>query len=252
MLAPLVAKPKIKSAEPQRSAVAAHRLGPTAVAQKQLLLRTIGNQGMQQLLAQRAGALSNAPGPIQAKLKVGAVNDSLEHEADRVTDQVMRMPAPGVSAAAAPQVSRKCAGPQAAVGEAPASVHEVVRLPGQPLDAATRGFFEPRFGQDFSSVRVHTGAAAEQSAREVNANAYTVGHNMAFDAGQFAPGTHEGGRLIAHELTHVVQQSGSDGIHVSQRSEKRGLSLHAPDIDPLLQRDAASSITPWNWTMFRL
>jgi len=72
---------------------------------------------------------------------------------------------------------------------------------------------EPRFGHDFSQVRVHSGAVAEQSAQEVNANAYTVGHNIVFAAGRFAPQTQEGQRLIAHELTHVVQQSGSNGSH---------------------------------------
>jgi hypothetical protein len=237
MFAPPVAKPK--SASRDRSAVAAQRPGQTALAQWQLLQRTIGNQAMNRLLAQRAGAASNAPGPIQAKLKVGAVNDPLEHEANRVAGQVMGMPAPGVSVAAAPpQVSRKRAdgegetlqrkpaGPQAASSQAPASVHGVLRSPGQPLDAATRGFFESRFGQDFSGVRVHTDAAAEQSARDVNANAYTAGHNMVFGAGRFAPGTQEGRLLLAHELTHVVQQSG--GALAIQR---------APDSDS--DRDAA-------------
>ena len=71
-------------------------------------------------------------------------------------------------------------------------------------------FFEPRFGHDFSQVRVHSGGAAEQSAREVNANAYTVGQNIVFGAGRFAPDTHEGRRLLAHELTHVVQQKVGD------------------------------------------
>jgi len=172
---------------------------------------------------------------LQPKLIIGEVNDPLEHEADRVADQVMRMTGPEVSAAAAPpQVSRKCtaceeeklqkkeAGPQAATGEAPGIVHEVLRSPGQPLDATTLAYFGPRFGRDFSSVRVHTGAAAGQSARDVNAHAYTVGRNMVFDAGRFAPGTHDGQRLIAHELTHVVQQSGSDGIRVDRTAEKRG------------------------------
>ena len=107
-------------------------------------------------------------------------------------------------------------GPQAAGGEAPAIVHEVLRSPGQPLDAATRTFFEPRFGRDFSQVRVHAGAAAEQSARDVNAHAYTVGHNIVFGAGRFAPGTNEGRRLIAHELTHVMQQERS-GVAAIQR-----------------------------------
>jgi hypothetical protein len=91
----------------------------------------------------------------------------------------------------------------------PPIVHEVLRSPGQPLDAATRRIMEPRFGHDFSQVRVHSGRAAEQSARDVNANAYTVGHNVVFGTGRLAPGTHEGRRLIAHELTHVVQQSRS-------------------------------------------
>jgi hypothetical protein len=185
-----------------------------------LLQRTIGNQAMLRLLAQRAGANRSAPGPIEAKLKVGVIDDPLEHEADRVADQVMRMPAPEISVTASPpQLSRKCAdceeeeeklqrksaGPQAATREAPAIVHEVLRSPGQPLDAETRGFFEPRFGQDFSSVRVHTGAPAEQSAHDVDARAYTVGHSIVFNAGQFAPETREGRRLIAHELTHVTQ-----------------------------------------------
>ena len=89
---------------------------------------------------------------------------------------------------------------------------------------------EQRFGHDFSRVRVHSGAAAEQSARDVNANAYTVGHNIVFGAGRFAPGTHEGRRLIAHELTHVVQQSGANGIRTDQSNGKRGLSpVYAAD-----------------------
>src|SRR5271165_6780790 len=77
------------------------------------------------------------------------------------------------------------------------------------MDASTRAYFEPRFGHDFSRVRVHVGAAAERSALDVNAQAYTVGDDIVFGAGRFAPGTLEGRRLLAHELTHVVQQSGT-------------------------------------------
>lgn len=85
--------------------------------------------------------------------------------------------------------------------------------PGQPLDAGTRAFMEPRFGQDFSQVRVHTDAKAAESTQAVNAVAYTVGRNVVFGAGQYAPGTSEGRRLMAHELTHVVQQGeDSNGI----------------------------------------
>jgi len=85
-------------------------------------------------------------------------------------------------------------------------VHEVLRAPGQPLDAETRAFFEPRFGHDFSRVRVHTDSKAAESAQAVNALAYTVGPDVVFGAGQFAPRLNAGQRLLAHELTHVIQQ----------------------------------------------
>lgn len=95
---------------------------------------------------------------------------------------------------------------------APTIVHDVLRSSGQPLDAAARSFFEPRFGHDFSSVRVYTDAKASESARAVNALAYTVGRNVVFDAGQYAPQSPVGRRLMAHELTHVVQQSQTSGF----------------------------------------
>ena len=77
---------------------------------------------------------------------------------------------------------------------------------------------EQRFGRDFSRVQVHTGAAAEQSAQDVDAAAYTVGHDLVFASGQFAPGTPQGRRLIAHELTHVVQQSGAGGRQIQRKA----------------------------------
>ena len=79
---------------------------------------------------------------------------------------------------------------------------------GYPLSENNRAFFEPRFGRDFSQVRMHTDTHAAESARMVNARAFTVGRNVVFGAGQYAPGASEGRRLMAHELTHVVQQSG--------------------------------------------
>ncbi len=82
----------------------------------------------------------------------------------------------------------------------PPIVHEVLRAPGQPLDTATRAVMEPRFGHDFSGVRVHTGARAAESARAVHALAYTVGRDVVFGAGQYAPATSAGRRLLAHEL----------------------------------------------------
>jgi hypothetical protein len=93
---------------------------------------------------------------------------------------------------------------------APPIVHEVLRSPGRPLDSATRAFMEPRFGHDFSQVRVHTDGKAAESAQAVNARAYTVGRDVVFGAGQHAPQTIAGRRLMAHELTHTLQQARGD------------------------------------------
>ncbi len=95
---------------------------------------------------------------------------------------------------------------QAEPSEVPPIVHEVLRSSGQPLDADTRALMESRFGHDFSQVRVHTDARADESARAVNAQAYTVKQDIVFGAGQHAPTTNEGKQLLAHELTHVLQQ----------------------------------------------
>jgi hypothetical protein len=158
-------------------------------------------------------------GPIQRKLKVGAIDDPLEHEADRVAHQVMCMPASdAVTTFSRPQVSRKCdkcedeklqkkeTGPQTAASEAPASVHETLGSPGQPLDQESRAFFEPRFGRDLSEIRVHADARAAESAHSVYARAYTVGNHLVFGRDQYAPHTADGRHLLAHELTHTLQQ----------------------------------------------
>lgn len=92
------------------------------------------------------------------------------------------------------------------------SVSRVLDSAGQPLDGATRSFMESRFGHDFSGVRVHTDARAQESARAVNALAYTVGRDVVFGSGQYAPRTKEGRRLIAHELTHTLQQSSANAL----------------------------------------
>jgi hypothetical protein len=89
---------------------------------------------------------------------------------------------------------------------APPVVHDVLGSPGQPLDAQTRTFMEPRFGHDFSRVRIHADVRAAESARAVEARAYTVGSDIVFGSGQYAPHTAVGQRLLAHEITHVLQQ----------------------------------------------
>ena len=109
----------------------------------------------------------------------------------------------------------------------PPLVSEVLRSPGQPLDTNTRAFMQPRFGYDFSSVRVHTDAKAAESARAVNALAYTVGRDVVFGGGQYLTGTNMGQKLMAHELTHVVQQSKAtawqaDGQPARRRLRARG------------------------------
>ena len=115
-------------------------------------------------------------------------------------------------------VLHRRAAPGAGQGAVPHIVHDVLRSPGQPLDAASRAFFEPRFGHDFSRVRVHADARAAESARAVNALAYTVGRDIVFANRSSIPGTVEGAHVLAHELAHVVQQRTTAGISHEVRS----------------------------------
>ena len=89
---------------------------------------------------------------------------------------------------------------------APPIVHDVLRSPGHPLDAAAKAFMEPRFGHDFNRVQVHTDELASTSAAAVASRAYTVGADVVFRQGEYSPATMEGRRLLAHELAHVIQQ----------------------------------------------
>ena len=180
---------------------------------------------------------SAAPG---RGLSIGALDDPAERQADRMADRVMRMPdfAPAHEARSAGGTSRTnllrrkcaCGGSAGSAAEcddcaaerkgalrrraadgagphqAPPIVHDVLRAPGRALDASTRAFFEPRFGQDFSGVRVHLDGRAAESARAVHALAYTVGTDIVFGAGQYAPNSSQGRHVLAHELAHVVQQ----------------------------------------------
>ncbi|PMR66909.1 hypothetical protein CR158_06965 [Halomonas heilongjiangensis] len=109
---------------------------------------------------------------------------------------------------APPALTRRSSGaPTGHQTEVPSSVHHTLQTPGEPLSRSARAFFEPRFGHDFGNVRVHHDAMAAQSARDVKAHAYAVGQHIAFDHGQYAPESHAGRELIAHELAHVVQQA---------------------------------------------
>jgi hypothetical protein len=125
--------------------------------------------------------------------------------------------------------------PETTIPQPPALVSNGLLSSGQPLDSATRAYFEPRFGHDFSRVRVHSDARASEFARLIDANAYTTGRDIVFGADRFAPGTTEGRRLIAHELTHVVQQSdahGAGGTAVPATSVQRDSSSSSPLMSP--------------------
>jgi len=150
---------------------------------------------------------------VQAKLLVGSSDDPLEDEAERFADEAIGMPAPAAGAEGlAPRIDRRVDSglplqPVLAADKTLPRVQQVLNTPGAPLDAATRAFMERRFERSFESVRIHADESAAQSARDIEAAAYTFGSHVVFGAGRYAPATANGQRLLAHELTHVVQQS---------------------------------------------
>ncbi|MDJ0836712.1 MAG: DUF4157 domain-containing protein [Acidobacteriota bacterium] len=171
---------------------------------------------------------------IQTDLKVGAPDDAFEREADHTAEQVMRMPdtaQPPPISGGQPGIQRVCdecedelqrksdeeeeeeivqtrteSGTTPKIDPGTESAIHAQRSGGRPLDATTRAFFEPRFGYDFSNVRIHSGEQAASTAESLNARAYTLGRDIVFGRNNYAPQTEDGKRLLAHELTHVVQQ----------------------------------------------
>ncbi|MEO5658412.1 MAG: DUF4157 domain-containing protein [Polaromonas sp.] len=143
---------------------------------------------------------------LQTKLAIGASHDPMEREAERVADQVMAAPARFPVNATPPCIQRQSERASDEPGMAPASVDRILATSGKPLEIQTRRDLEPRFGHDFSQVRVHTDGDAGNTARAVKARAYTFGGHIVFGDGQYAPATASGKRLLAHELVHVVQQ----------------------------------------------
>ncbi|MGD9250054.1 MAG: DUF4157 domain-containing protein [Desulfobacterales bacterium] len=185
---------------------------------------------------------------LQAKLTVGAPNDAYEQEADQVADAVMRMPEEALARqpleeeeelvqtkpvdreGCCPDLQRQAEEeeeellqPKRQGGEAVAAGPDLEqalaasRGGGRPLPEESRSFFEPRMGLDLSIVQVHTGAPAADLSRRVNARAFTLGADIYFGAGEFAPGSFEGKKLLAHELTHVVQQRSASAATSLQR-----------------------------------
>lgn len=176
---------------------------------------------------------------IQPKLTIGAPNNIYEQEADRVADQVMAMPDPELQRQPEneeeeetlltkpladqiiPVVQRQEESleneelqSKTKPGETPMITPSLesrissLKGGGQPLNADVRSFFEPRFGHDFSHVRIHADSDASDTAKSVVARAFTLGKDIVFSSGQYTPGSEEGKKLLAHELTHVIQQGG--------------------------------------------
>ncbi|MDC8005365.1 DUF4157 domain-containing protein [Aureisphaera galaxeae] len=164
--------------------------------------------------------------PVQRKLSIGASNDAYEVEADRVADKVVGVSSGqvNVSSQTGALVQRKCTDCEkeegiqmkatsqtGAGGTASSALTQQIqnnRGGGNAMDASTQNFMESRFGANFSGVKIHTDSQAIQMSRELNAQAFTVGNDIYFNAGKYNPNSISGKHLLAHELTHTIQQGG--------------------------------------------
>ncbi len=229
------------------------------------------------------------PPRVQAKLTIGQPNDKYEQEADRVADEVMRMPEPRLQRQAeekeeaeeliqakplveqiTPLVQRQVEPEEEeeeeeeeilqakdVSGKTPEVTPDLesrihaLKGGGQSLPESTRSFFEPRFGYDFGQVCIHTGISAATTARAINGHAFTVGRNIVFARGQYAPESISGKHLMAHELTHIIQQEGgSQTKFTAAQSEgkyeqENGQVIHR-------QMITQKGRTPDNWEILRM
>ena len=211
-----------------------------------------GNLAVQQLFRS---------GHIQAKLAISQPGDPDEEEADRVADRVMRMAEPGPIGSRPSSIQRKCAAGEAGGATCPKCEEEEkirrketpghtpqaaslghsqvagLRGGGQPLPPSARAFFEPRFGRDFSHVRVHNDGRAAESASAIGAKAFTSGQDVVFGAREYAPESRDGKKLLAHELTHVVQQQHAYGGDMRQGAWAPGQRQNANASSAEIQSD---------------
>ena len=198
------------------------------------LHRSVGNRAVQDL---------HERGDLQAKLAVSQPTDRSEREAERVAEEVVNGPDPVAereSVEAVETVDRQPSrGADATVDDETEAEIRSVTGGGRPLSASERSFFEPRFGRDFSDVRVHTGPQADQAARSINAEAFTLESDVVFRQGNYDPDSRYGKKLLAHELTHVVQQTGGRGGRATlqrQESEDRSKQDQGPGAATLKSR----------------
>lgn len=241
------------------------------------------------------GACHTCPAWVQAKLTINEPGDKYEQEADRVADQVMRMPDPGegsVVSHQSPMIQRTCASceeelqrqvepeeeeetlqtkpladqitplvqrqvepeeeeeepiqTKAAPKRTPTVTPDIqaqintFRGRGRPLSASTRAFFDQRFGRDFSHVRIHDDEQAAITTRSIQARAFTLGHNVVFGAGQYAPENVAGRRLLAHELAHVVQQRN----RISGKTAQNSGQIMRQASQPIINRNSSWTSLP--------
>ncbi|MGO9933713.1 MAG: DUF4157 domain-containing protein [Steroidobacteraceae bacterium] len=199
----------------------------------------------------RATPLSRAA--LQTKLAINEPGDAYEQQADRIADEIVSGQNSGHArfgrATAVPLTSPGHSAPDLAPdGSVAHSVETVLRSgAGRPLDAETRVFMESRFGHDFSRVRVHADPAAAESAHFIGARAYTTGFDVVFGSGQYAPASAQGRRLLAHELAHVVQQSGlpGPGLAVGSRSPAHVVRRDAQPSSAAARGAALDAIDSW-------
>jgi hypothetical protein len=227
------------------------------------LQRTIGNRAVTRLI--RSGA-------IQAELTIGKPDDNYEKEADHMADLVMAMPDSAIRRLpkegekeeiqtkplvdkVTPLVQRETL---AAPGGTPLVTPSIesdinsVEGGGHPLSESTRSFFEPRFGADFSQVRIRDDSGVARIARSINAKAFTRGKNIAFNTGQYSPGTSEGKRLLAHELTHTLQQNSSKFLRRQPENEGKTAGKTTGKAEPSyvteeLKQKVAATILAESW-----
>ncbi|HEV2830337.1 MAG TPA: DUF4157 domain-containing protein [Hanamia sp.] len=196
---------------------------------------------------------------IQPKLTINNPNDLYEQEADAMADKVMRMEQPGIQLKPLPitSVQRKCAhceeeekkmqrkkmnDSETAADNNLESYIGNLSNTGQSLPNEVRNFYEPRFGYDFSNVKVHTDTVAAKSAQSINALAYTSGDNIVFNSNQYSPNTDTGKRLLGHELTHVVQQGNGINKKSIQRLVRSSLVTCAAGQNPFGADRRASAL----------
>jgi hypothetical protein len=197
-------------------------------------------------------AIGPSPWVQTASLKISQPSDPLEVEAERSADRVLRMPDDLSEPSGRTEgalVQRACAACEAedSIGSvqrkvlsshsqggplahgAPNAVSAALGSPSTGLDASTRSFFEPRLGFDFAGVRVHANPEANAGARAIHARAFTFGRDMVFGAEQYSPHSAEGLRLLAHELSHVVQQGAAPRLDAHpEASQGPDAAVHAP------------------------